>query len=211
MKKPILKFSYSQRKNVDPTKRATIFCRVTCGRKLDYRFSTELKVEPKFFNAEMGRCEFPQRLYDLLKDPEHADNVRLMVDFSIDEKLGDLERYIMDIQTICDIDRVEFNTKAVKSHLNSKKGWKGKPLKLSYFSEYVEMFIESVSREKAPRLISVRGYERKLAPSTIRRYKHTFNKFQRIRKGTKENAQAKRNKSTLQRRLYEVAKRQRIY
>jgi hypothetical protein len=91
MRKSRLKFTYCQRAGIDANEKATIFCRVTYGRELDFRFSTELKIEPKLFNVAKGRCEFPQQLLEAFDDPIHGQNLRAMIDLTIDEKLDFIE------------------------------------------------------------------------------------------------------------------------
>jgi integrase len=177
MRKAMLNFTYSQRKGVEPNERATIFCRVTCGRKLDLNFSTELKIEPKLFNAAKGRCEFPEQLLELFNDPVHGKGVKSLIDLTIDEKLDELEFKIGQIQTVCDMDGLEFNLAKVKQWLSNRRGAKSKSKKLSYFSEYVDMFIDSVSRDDAPRMIVVRGEAKVAAKSTVSRYKLTYKRF----------------------------------
>lgn len=177
MRKPKLKITYYQSKGLPQNEKGTIFCRVTCGRKLDFKFSTELKIEPKLFNAEKGRCEFPKQLIALLNDPKHGSNIRAMIDTSIDEKLSVLEQNVHDLQTICEMDNVEFNRVKVKQWLNTKRGNTIKPIKFSYFNEYVDSLVNDVSREVAPRLIVVRGESREAAKSTVSRYKLTFKRL----------------------------------
>jgi hypothetical protein len=91
MRKSRLKYTYSQRSGIDANEKATIFCRVTYGRELDFRSSTELKIEPKLFNVAKGRCEFQQQLLEAFDDPIHGQNLRAMIDLTIDEKLDFIE------------------------------------------------------------------------------------------------------------------------
>ena len=182
MRKSHLKFTYSQRSGIDANEKATIFCRVTCGRELDFRFSTELKIEPKLFNVAEGRCEFPKQLLEAVDDPIHGQNLRAMIDLTIDEKLSLLETNILDLQTICDMDGVEFNKEKVKQWLISKRGGKSKAIKYSYFAEYVDAFIESVARDVSPRMIVVGGEAKVAAKSTVSRYRLTFKRFNEFEK-----------------------------
>ncbi len=185
MRKPTLKIAYYQRKGLAQNEQGTIFCRVTCGRKLDLKFSTELKIEPKLFNVDEGRCELPKQLAKLLNDPKHSANIKAMVDTTIDEKLSLLEGHIQNLQTICEMDNVEFNNAKVKQWLAHNRTGNNKSVKLSYFSEYVERFIDEVSQEVVPRLIVVRGESRQAAKSTVSRYKLTYKKLREFEQARK--------------------------
>jgi len=184
MVKPTLKFSYYFKKDAAQNVATTLFCRVSCGRKLDLKFTTELKIEPRFFDIPKGRTDIPEGLENTVTQSDDNPFVFRQVGY-FDIELDKIESGMEDLHDVCEKEGVVFNSLKVKEWLNTRRGRASKSMKLTYFSEYIESFIESVSRDIAPRMIVVRGEARVAAKSTISRYKLTFKRFNEYEKERK--------------------------